>query len=324
MANAKAFKVVSTDRGIQLSKPAMLARVQISVLSRHVRDEEITAEVLSNHNAESGSGKFVKELMAGVFVETTRAQSRLRGIHEKRTFKLPATGGGQIKGPRLIPNDMVEDYLTEMYAAIDDFEVAVEKECSALSKFVAAEKLRLGAMFKADDYPSKEYARSQFSATVHVDGMPTVESIDAGKYTADLRADAAEKQSEIASTVARQLIVQLLEHVGHAANKLTEAEKNEKAKIFPSLLDNVDDIVNNVIPKVGLEGDDDLVSLCDSVRKMLNHTTAELQGGNLKALAATRKAAVSAAKKIGKEAKKRGVTVNDYTATNQSKVKSYF
>lgn len=324
MANAKAFKVVATDRGIQLSKPAMLARVQISVLSRHVRDDEITAEVLSNHNAESGSGKFVKELMAGVFVETTRAQSRLRGIHEKTTFKLPATGGGQIKGPRLIPNDMVEGYLTDMYSAIDEFEVAVEKECSALGKFVAAEKLRLGAMFKADDYPSKEYARDQFSATVHVDGMPTVESIDAGKYTADLRADAAEKQSEIASTVARQLIVQLLEHVGHAANKLTEAEVNEKAKIFPSLLDNVDDLVNNVIPKVGLEGDDDLVSLCDSVRKMLNHTTAQLQGGNLKALAATRKAAVSAAKKIGKEAKRRGVTVKDYTATNQSKVKSYF
>ncbi len=321
---ANAFKVVSTDRGVQLSKPAMLARVQISVLARHVRDDEVTAAVLKKNKAQDGSGKFVKELMAGVFKDTIKAVSRIRSLHEKRTFKLPATGGGQIKGPRLIPNDMVEGYLSDIYAAIDEFDVCVERECCALRKYVAAEQLRLGSMFKAEDYPSKEDARAQFSASVHVDGMPTVESIEAGKFTADLRADAAEKQSEIASTVARQLIVQLLEHVGHAANQYTKREADGKTKLFPALRDNVDDLINNIIPKVGLEGDDDLVSLCDSVRKMLTHSTAEIQGGNLKALAATRKAAVSAAKKLGKEAKKRGITVDDYAAGQQSKVKSYF
>lgn len=323
MANAR-LKIVSTDRGITLSKPAMLARVQISVLSRHVRDDAVTEQAITKNKAERGSGKFVKEIMAGLFTDTTRAVSRLRAHHERSTFKLPSSGGGQIKGPRLLPNDMVEGYLKEAYKIIDQFDEAVERECGALSRHLITEQLRLGAMFDPADYPTKEEARAQFEATVHIDGMPTVESIEAGKYTADLRADAAEKQNEIAATVARQLIVQLLEHVGHAANQLTEAEVNEKAKVFPSLLGRVDDIVNNVIPKVGLDGDDELVMLCDSVRKMLKHSTADIQRGDLKALAATRKAAVSAAKKIGKAAKKRGVSLNDYTATQQSKVKSYF
>jgi len=313
------MKIESTKRGAVLSEAAMLASVRVSMFNTLVRDDAVSRELAITKDAKVGSTKVKKRILDNAFPRTQRAASRIRSTLYLFTFPLPKNGGGQQKGPQVLPTKIAEKFLNEITAAIDDFHHRADEECTVLPRWIESEKIRLGKMFKESDYPTPEQARDQFHAEVFVDGLPTIESINAGAHTAKMQAQANDRQSKMVGEIKRELLRRLLEHASHVANECAK----EKGKIFPSLLGNVRDLVEEFIPAGNIDDDPELKELAKQARKMLKYSDAQIRE-TPSAREYTASAARNVAKATSKAAKDAGVTKATLSKTCQQKSASYF
>jgi DNA-binding phage protein len=313
------MKLKQTKRGVVLSEAAMLASVRVSMFNTLVRDVAVSRQLAMEKDAKVGSIKVKKDILDNAFPRTQRAASRIRAALYLFTFPLPKNGGGQQKGPRLLPTKIAEKFLNEVTAAIDDFHHRADEECTVLPRWIESEKIRLGKMFKETDYPTPKQARAQFHAEVSVDGLPTIESINAGAHTAKMQAQADERQSKMVGEIKRELLRRLLEHASHVANECAK----EKGKIFPSLLGNVRDLVEEFIPAGNIDDDPELKELAQQARKILRFTDAQIRE-TPSAREYTASAARNVAEATSKAAKDAGVTRATLSKTCQQKSASYF
>ena len=295
------MKMQTTKRGVVLSENAMFASVHISMFNTLVKDGDKARELAHANDAAVGSTKVRKKILTDAFPRTTRAASRVRSIFYHHTFPLPKNGGGQQKGPQILPTKIAEPFISQVTEAIDDFHHAADKECTALPRWIESEKIRLGRMFKESDYPTPIEARDQFYASVSVDGLPSIESINAGAHTKTMKAQATDRQDNIIDEVKRQLLIRLLEAVSHVANEC----KKEKGKIYPSLLGNVRELID-LIPSCNIDDDQELNDLVSEAKKILRYSDDQIKATpTAKDFVAGQAAKV--AKSVGQAAKQAGV-----------------
>ena len=152
-----------------------------------------------------------------------------------------------------------------------------------------------------------------------VDPIPSVEGINVGRHNDRMRAQSAERQSKMIAEMNKQLLATMLEHVSHLAN----THDKEKTKIFPSLIENVRDLVEVIIPASNINDDQEINDLCESMKKTLRYTADQIKAtpSAKKAIQAT---ASKVAKQISKSAKSAGVTKDDLNTTQQTKASAYF
>ena len=310
----------NNGRGVVLSDAAQLASVRISQFGSDKKDKQASNQLAIDKKATKRSVKVSKRMYDECFPKTRRQASRIRNdILYNYTFALPMNGGGQQKGPRLLPTKLAESFLDEVTSAIDTFHNYADEECAKLDEWQDRERERLGDLYRESDYMSGEDVRSKFHAEVFVDGMPTIESINAGHHSDRMKAKAAERESRMVSEVNKQLLIRMLENVSHMANTLDK----EKTKIFPSLFDNVRELVEVIIPAANINDDAEINELCESMKKTLRYNA-----GEVKAAAGAKKSIQSAAKKaakqIGKAAKDAGITKADLSTQQQAKASAYF
>ena len=314
------MKITNDGRGAVLSESAQLASVRISQFGSDKKDKQASAQLAVDKKATKRSVKVSKRMYDECFPKTRRQASRLRNdILYNYTFALPMNGGGQQKGPRLLPTKLAETFLDDITSAIDDFHNYADEECAKLDEWQDRERERLGDLYKESDYMSSEDVRSKFHAEVFVDGLPTIENINAGRHSDRMKAQASERESRMVTEVNKQLLIRMLEHVSHLANTLDK----EKTKIFPSLIDNVRDLVEVIIPASNINDDPEINDLCESMKKTLRYTADQIKAtpSAKKAIQAT---ASKVAKQIGKSAKTAGVTKDDLSTVQQTKASAYF
>ena len=316
----KQMKIEQTKRGVVISEQVMLASVHIHQGSKKITDHEAGAKLANGSGADSDLVTVSTSLLGKAFPRSTSIANLIYATHKKWTFRMPSNSGGQMKGPAVLATRLAEQYVAEMTSLIDEFNTTADEECEALPAFIAREQHRLGHLFKREAYPaSPEAIRHRFGATFHLDGLPRVDDINAGVHTASQQAQAQARQDEIVSDMGKQILVKMLEHVSHLANVLSK----DKAKIFPSLFDNVTDLIEVIVPCCNIAGDPEIESIAKDLKAVMRYNADQVKGTE-SAKAHVAKGASRVAKKLGQVVKDRGVAKSDLSKTVQSKVKAYF
>lgn len=303
--------IKNTSRGAVLSEQAMLCSVSISRASDFIVDKRTGDDIAKQKNASRRATHVRKRILDGAFPATQHASSRIRDIYYQYTFELPRSGGGQSRGPRLLPVATAERFLDEIGVAIESFNSCADRECDALPEFVARSTGRLGDLYSADEFPSSEQAREKFNATVSLDGLPSVEHINAGKHQTAVVAEAQKRQAAISSSVTKQLLVRVLENTAHLADKLESG-----GKIFDSVFTNLRDALD-IADASDIDGDPQLATLVRRARRALVYTPDQVRNAK-SARQHTAKIAQDVASLAGQAVRDSGAVVTKSVAKKAS------
>jgi len=132
-----------------ISTRAMLARLKISQWGSLRLDKVVTDEVARDKSASADAGKYKKSLLSkDALAAIQEAISAARTYHQEHT--LPWFDDAY----RALPAAEFMAYSEAMRGFKAEFQAAVQQLANDLPAHIERDKVRLGAMFKATDYPT--------------------------------------------------------------------------------------------------------------------------------------------------------------------------
>ncbi|SVC33602.1 uncharacterized protein METZ01_LOCUS286456, partial [marine metagenome] len=271
--------VVADVSGTQpvLSEDCMMVGVRLSNMSFKVKDDEVSAELVKQYDAEPNAflftkNRFYKEDISPV----VSANGAIRAWVKKWTFKLPQAtdDNGQSKAPRLIVVSSMPTAMEELGVLLDDRDEAINVLLNNYDSFIEKGQKLMGGLFNREDYPPLEEVRSKFSHNVALFGIPTVGNIDAGKYTDEMRIEEQDRQDAMVKKIHSDLLKRFIDKVGNMADILSKKAGDTRTQ--DSLIDHVSELVEVIIPKCNL-GDPALDELCNEARELCQYNAEQLK-----------------------------------------------
>lgn len=260
-----------------LSSRAMLCSLSIGMWSARKHDPEASEEIAQRHGAQADAGRYHKMLLPkGALAEIQKIVSDARQEHYFMT--LPWDDNGY----RILPAAAYMDHAEKMRELSSRFEPAVEALAMQFGKLVEEARVRLGGLFRPEDYPSSEELRSKFSFETKV--MPLPDAADFRVTLGDEEKDRIKRQITAAveaslQVASRELWRRLYEAVSHLAERLQVYKVTEKGVEHPfrdSVVTNLVKLVD-VLPKLNVTGDPELEQLAAQVRASLLVDPQELR-----------------------------------------------
>jgi len=260
-----------------LSSRAMLCSLSISMWSARKHDPEASEEIAQRHGAQSDAGRYNKVLLPkAALAEIQRIVSEARQEHYFMT--LPWDDNGY----RVLPAAAYMDHTERMRELSTRFEPAVEALVRQFGQLVDEAKVRLGGLFRPDDYPNPKDLRSKFSFGTKVIPLP-----DAGDFRVTLSDEETERiKRQITATVeaslqvaSRELWQRLYDAVSHLAERLQAYKVTDDGVQHPFRDSTVTNLVKlvDVLPKLNVTGDPELECLAADVRASLLVDPQELR-----------------------------------------------
>jgi hypothetical protein len=255
----------------------MLCSLSISMWSARKHDPEASEEIAQRHGAQPDAGQYHKVLLPkAALAEVQKIVTEARQEHYFMT--LPWDDNGY----RVLPAAAYMDHTEKMRELANQFTPAVEALGRQFGQLVDEAKLRLGGLFRPDDYPSADELCSKFSFETKVMPLP-----DAGDFRVTLGDEEKERiKRQITAAVeaslqvaSRELWQRLYEAVSHLAERLKAYKVTEEGVEHPfrdSLVTNLVKLVD-VLPKLNVTRDLELELLADQVRASLLVDPQELR-----------------------------------------------
>jgi hypothetical protein len=171
---------------MSLSTSAILVELTIRSWSGRKLDRKVTEEVTKGKSANKDAARVNKNLFAGSdklekinnFVSSAR--------QEHYTMTMPWSSG-----TRLLPFKQYFDFTSWANKSKVEFDDMVEAFLSEYSTLISAQAFRLGAMFNAKDYPTRDELAAKFSFSYTLIPMP-----EAGDFRIDAEADLKKELEE--------------------------------------------------------------------------------------------------------------------------------
>jgi len=243
---------------------ALLVWLQISSWSARKYDKRITQTVNRQNNASDDAGRYNKMLLPGdanSYKTLTALLGSLRAWHYSET--LPWAD----EGNRLLTTANFTNYADTLRKKIADIDRAADEFVQDYPTLRTQAAMRLGGLYKPEDYPNVSDIRSKFSVNVSYNPVPMADDI-----RVNLAADQIamiEKSINASTTTAIHTAMQdcwqrLHEVVSHACDKLSDPS----AIFRDSLIENVQDVCN-VLDKLNVTNDPDLESMRATVQKTI-------------------------------------------------------
>lgn len=155
---------------MDITSKALLSTLSISMWGGAVIDKRVSSEVAVKENAAVDAGNYTKRLVGKSYLGALQAiASAARQAHYAMT--LPWSD----QGARMLPAAMFDDYATKMSALRDRFAAALEDFLRQYPAVRAAAQIRLGDMFKDDDFPDDNKLRNMFSFGVRYEPIPVAD-----------------------------------------------------------------------------------------------------------------------------------------------------
>ncbi len=264
-----------------LSSRAMLCSLSISMWSARKHDPEASEEIAQRHGAQADAGRYHKVLLPkAALAEIQKIVSDARQEHYFMT--LPWDDNGY----RVLPAAAYMDHTERLRELSNRFSPAVDTLAQQFGQLVEEAKVRLGGLFRPEDYPSSEELRSKFSFETKVMPLP-----DAGDFRVTLGEEeknrikrqitaAVEPSLQVAS---REVWQGLYEAVSHLADRLHAYKVTDEGVEHPfrdSVVTNLVKLVD-VLPKLNVTGDPELERLAAQVRGSLLVDPKELRESEL-------------------------------------------
>jgi hypothetical protein len=260
-----------------LCSRAMLSSLSISVWSARKHDPDASQEIAQRHGAQADAGRYHKVLLPKeALAEVQKIVSDARQEHYFMT--LPWDDNGY----RVLPSAAYTDHTEKMRELSNRFTPAVDALAREFGKLVEHAKVRLGGLFRPEDYPAPYELRRKFSFETKVLPLP-----DAGDFRVTLGDEEKERiKRQITATVEASLQVasrdiwqRLYEAVCHLAERLQAYKVTEEGVEHPfrdSVVTNLVKLVD-VLPKLNVTGDPELERLTAQVRTSLLVDPQELR-----------------------------------------------
>lgn len=256
-----------------LSTRAMLRGVRLSMWDGRKHDRAVSDEVTRSKGAAADAGRFNKALVPPEALKPVQAAAnRIRAVHARYT--LPWTDNGL----DILPASAVMAYDSEMREARAEFETAADTFCRAtFPSLLASAPSRLGALFKASDYPDAGEIRERFAMRVRTLNMPDATDFRVDMSDAQARAIRAELEAESRAALA-QAMDTAWQRVADVCGRMVErlnaykpatAKGSKSEGVFrDSLVENVRDLVA-VLPAFNLTADPTLAEVAERMRDEL-------------------------------------------------------
>ena len=260
-----------------LSTRAMLCSLSISIWSARKHDPDASQEIAQRHGAQADAGRYHKVLLPkAALAEIQKIVSDARQEHYFIT--LPWDDNGY----RVLPAAAYMDHTEKMRELSNRFTPAVDALAREFGKLVEEAKVRLGGLFRPEDYPAAEELRSKFSFDTKVMPLP-----DAGDFRVTLGDEEKERiKRQITTAVeaslqvaSRDLWQRLYEAVSHLAERLNAYKVTGVGVEHPFRDTVVTNLVRlvDVLPKLNVTGDPELERLAAQVRASLLVDPQELR-----------------------------------------------
>ncbi len=260
-----------------LSSRAMLCSLSISMWSARKHDPDASQEIAQHHGAQADAGRYHKVLLPKeALAEVQKIVSDARQEHYFMT--LPWDDNGY----RVLPSAAYMDHTEKMRELSNRFTPAVDALAQQFGELVEQAKMRLGSLFRPEDYPAADELRRKFSFETKVMPLP-----DAGDFRVTLGNEEKERiKRQITAAVeasvqvaSRELWQRLYDAVSHLAERLEAYKVTEEGVEHPfrdSVVTNLMKLVD-VLPKLNVTGDPELERLASEVRASLLVDPQELR-----------------------------------------------
>ena len=141
-----------------LCSRAMLCSLSISMWSARKHDPDASQEIAQRHGAQADAGRYHKVLLPKeALAEVQKIVSDARQEHYFMT--LPWDDNGY----RVLPSAAYMDHTEKMRELSNRFTPAVDALAHEFGNLVEQAKVRLGGLFRTEDYPAPDELRSKFS-----------------------------------------------------------------------------------------------------------------------------------------------------------------
>ncbi len=247
---------------MNLKTDAMLVSLRIRAWSGQLHDREASDRVAAQHRATRAAGRYLKRLLPkDAFAALTAVAGEARKTHFAQTLPWDDQGN------RLLAVANYERYV----ALMDALRERMTRERARFAEDFEANVVRardeLGALFRPEDYPSREVLCDRFSLRYRIAPAP-----DAGHFVAALAAaDADRVRREIEGRIracledaAADLYRRLGEAVARVSDRLREDGEGKPLVFRDSMIGNLRELVD-VAPRLNIFGDDRLARLCEQV-----------------------------------------------------------
>jgi hypothetical protein len=225
----------------------LVVNVKIGSFGGVVTDKEVTEEVRESKHISRGSkpGRYAKNLLKNWFALGAYNSWARRTQEYVKKMTLPFDGGG-----RLLPAELYFDFVTEIGKLKTEGDRRKTTLAAEYDAEVAKEAMRLGAMYRPDDYPTKGEFISKFSWSC--DFLPLPSASNFSKLVSNLGEDIAKELEKETEKGLQQSLGNaqkaLCRKVQKIVAKLGEVASSDSPKIYQSLLDSVDEMIT-VLPK---------------------------------------------------------------------------
>jgi hypothetical protein len=242
----------------------MLVQLTMKSKSFTKLDREVSNEVNLQKGAALDASRTNKQLIdkdALKAIKKTQAQCKI--YHDHMT--LPYVD----RGPRLLPTLKYLEYTEKMNGYINDIEIAKNDFLEHYNDYVEEQRVRLGEMFKANDYPDVSAIREAFGASITFYPLP--DSSQLVKLAGVNKQDMAKIKKQVKQSLeekTKEAMAEVWNRVYTAIKKLHGALTREKGKLHQSLVDTLVEFIE-LIPALNITGDKNLNKVVKQIQKDL-------------------------------------------------------
>lgn len=265
-----------------IGSAASLVDLSISVWTGRKKDKQASAEVTHNKRADAGTANVNKMLLGNCpeLDAITKYVGNLRN-HTHYWLTMPWSD----TGTRLLPTALMFQYHNAMTQAQQEFNTMVDEFLNNYDNEVINAQLRLGDLFNADEYPTREVLARKFAFRINYMPLPD---------TGDWRVDISNEQSEVlrnsyASFYERQLNGAMADIWSRLHDKLgvlvrqldyspsTDKNGNPTSKpnrVYESVFDSVIDLID-LMDACNVTGDENMARAQRELKNILHGVCAD-------------------------------------------------
>lgn len=238
---------LDVDRtAISLSSSALLVDLTLRGWTGKKQDREVSDEVDANKNTTCRAGVYQKNLLAGSeeLASINKYAASIRVWHAIRTLPWADTG------TRLLPAAALQDYLKEFSQHEQEHQRLVGELVREYRNLIQAAQFRLGALFKASDYPDPAEIPGKFAINLSINPLP-----EAGDFRVDIGRQGLEELKNRFSTAqeerVREAVSEVRDRVKTVVQKISNQLRIEadgsKGRIHDSVIENALELCDSLV-----------------------------------------------------------------------------
>jgi hypothetical protein len=257
---------------------ALLADLTISTWHGELTDRKIGARIKDDMGAIGNTGKYVKNLMAGVdgsLKEVQAAYLSARALHYQLTLPWVTnpTVSDRKTGPRLLPNLLFDRYLTEMSKLRREAHRKLGDFIAEYPDLAYRARQNLAGMANVNDYPDPEDLRKRFKLSFDFAPIPSATAFQGlpDGMLERLGAQLKARQEAALGVAQAYMWERVRENVGHLIERLDDPGNKFKA----NTVDNVRELMTT-LPGFNCTNDPRVSEIVADIDRMLEGTSPRM------------------------------------------------